>query len=100
VEPRFKTAVVWSGGFPLTPQLPEVDPINFAPHVRVPMLMLNGREDFTFPIDESQRPMFRALGTPDVDKRHVIYEGGHVFPFARIEKDTLDWLDRYLGVPK
>jgi dienelactone hydrolase len=100
VEPRFKTAVVWSGGFPLTPQLPEVDPINFAPHVRVPILMLNGREDFTFPIEESQRPMFRALGTPGADKRHVIYEGGHIFPFARIEKDTLDWLDKYLGVPR
>jgi len=100
VEPRFKTAVVWSGGFPLTPQLPEVDPINFAPHVRVPLLMLNGREDFTFPIEESQRPMFRAIGVADADKRHVIYEGGHIFPFARIEKDTLDWLDKYLGVPK
>jgi hypothetical protein len=30
----------------------------------------------------------------------VLYDGGHVFPFARVEKDTLDWLDRYLGVPK
>jgi hypothetical protein len=44
--------------------------------------------------------MFRAIGVADADKRHVIYEGGHVFPFARIEKDTLDWLDKYLGVPK
>ena len=34
------------------------------------------------------------------DKRHGIYDGGHVFPFARIIKDTLDWLDKYLGVPK
>ena len=34
------------------------------------------------------------------DKKHVIYEGGHVFPFARVIKDTLDWLDRYLGVPR
>jgi len=23
-----------------------------------------------------------------------------VFPFARITKDTLDWLDKYLGVPR
>lgn len=62
--------------------------------------MLNGRDDFTFPIEESQRPMFRMLGTAADDKRHVLYDGGHVFPFARIEKDTLDWLDKYLGVPR
>ncbi len=30
----------------------------------------------------------------------VVYDGGHIFPFARIQKDTLDWLDKYLGVPK
>ena len=27
-------------------------------------------------------------------------EGGHVFPFSRMIKDSLDWLDRYLGVPR
>jgi len=100
VEQRFKTAVIWSGGFPLEPKLPEIDQINFAPHVRTPILMLNGRDDFTFPIEESQQPMFRMLGTAADHKRHVLYDGGHVFPFARIEKDTLDWLDKYLGVPK
>jgi hypothetical protein len=61
---------------------------------------LNGRDDFTFPIESSQLPMFRLLGTSDKDKQRVLYDGGHVFPFARVEKDTLDWLDRYLGVPK
>jgi dipeptidyl aminopeptidase/acylaminoacyl peptidase len=77
--------------------LPEVDSINFAPHVTTPLLMLNGRDDFTFPIESSQLPMFRLIGTADADKRHVLYDGDHVFPFARVQKDTLDWLDRYLG---
>jgi hypothetical protein len=27
----------------------------------------------------------------------VLYDGGHVFPFARIEKDTLEWLDKHFG---
>jgi hypothetical protein len=62
--------------------------------------MLNGRDDFTFPIEESQQPMFRILGAPEADKRHVIYDGGHLFPFVRIEKDTLDWFDKYLGAVK
>jgi hypothetical protein len=44
--------------------------------------------------------MFQALGTPAADKTWKPYPGGHVFPFARIVKDTLDWLDKYLGVPK
>ena len=44
--------------------------------------------------------MFRMLGAPEADKRHVIYDGGHLFPFVRIEKDTLDWFDEYLGAVK
>jgi hypothetical protein len=44
--------------------------------------------------------MFKMLGTRDADKQRVVYDGGHVFPFARIMKDTLDWLDRYLGAPR
>ena len=100
LDKRFKAAVLWSGGLPLSSKLPEVDELNYAPRVTTPVLMLNGRDDFTFPIESSQLPMFRLLGTPDKDKQRVLYDGGHVFPFARVEKDTLDWLDRYLGVPK
>ena len=81
----------------LSSTLPEVDPFNFAPRVTLPVLMLNGREDFTFPLASSQLPMFQGLGSAAVDKRHVLYPGGHVFPFARIEKDTLEWLDQQFG---
>jgi dipeptidyl aminopeptidase/acylaminoacyl peptidase len=99
VEKRFKAAVIWSGGLPLSlaPRLPEAEPFNYLPRVTTPLLMLNGREDFTFPVESSQRPMFRLLGTADQDKRHVLFDGGHIHPFARVEKDTLEWLDKYLG---
>jgi dienelactone hydrolase len=99
VEKRFQAAVLWSGGFQLITKLPEIDEINFAPRVTTPILMLS-RDDFIFPADSSQVPMFRLLGTPEKDKRRVLYDGGHAFPFARIIKDTLDWLERYLGAPK
>jgi pimeloyl-ACP methyl ester carboxylesterase len=79
---------------------PEVDEINFAPRVRTPVLMLNGDQDFAFPLETSQRPMFQALGTPAAHKKWTVYPGGHVFPFARIIKDTLDWLDKYLEAPR
>src|SRR4029077_16437972 len=100
IEHRFRTAVVWSGGFPTTRQPPEIDEINFAPRVRTPLLILNGGDDFNFPGEESQKPMFRLFGTPDADKRYVLFDGGHIFPFTRIQKDTLDWLDMQLGVPR
>jgi serine/threonine protein kinase/dienelactone hydrolase len=97
IEPRFKAAVLWSGGFSSVARLPEADQINFAPRVRTPVLMLNGRDDFTYPVRASQEPMFRWLGTPDQDKRHLLHAGGHICPFEGITRDTLDWLDRYLG---
>jgi|SRR5579864_476209 len=100
VEPRFKTAVLWSGGLSPERQLPEIDEINFVTHVHTPLLMLNGKDDFNFPVESSQKPMFRLLGTPDAQKRYVLFEGGHIFPFNRIQKDTLDWLDQQLGMPR
>lgn len=97
VEPRFKAALLISGGsFEKVPA--EVDSWNFAPRVRIPVLMLNGRDDFLFPVESSQLPLFRLLGTPGKDKRHLLYEGGHgVITHSDVIKEALDWLDRYLG---
>ncbi len=41
--------------------------------------------------------MFRALGTSIGDKRHVLLDSGHTPPNDLLIKETLDWLDRYLG---
>ena len=99
IEKRIKAAVLVSGGFHLTIHyLPEADPFNFAPHVTIPVLMLNGRYDGTFPLESSARPLFHFLGTPAKDKKHVIYEGGHgAFPRPSAVGECLDWLDKYLG---
>jgi cephalosporin-C deacetylase-like acetyl esterase len=35
-------------------RLPDVDQLNFAPRVKAPVLMLNGRFDFIFPPGSSQ----------------------------------------------
>jgi len=97
VEPRFKAALLISGGsFEKVPA--EVDSWNYAPRVKIPILMLNGRDDFLFPVESSQLPLFRLLGTPAKNKRHLLYEGGHgVITRADVIKESLDWLDRYLG---
>ena len=97
VEPRFKAAILSSGGFESRRDLPEVDGVNFAPRVKVPTLMLNGRYDDNFPVEASQTPLFQLLGTSAKDKKHVIYEGGHGdLPHREEVRETLDWLDRYL----
>src|SRR4030095_5835530 len=63
LEPRFKAAVLQGGGLALDKILPEVDPFNFAPRVTMPVLMLNGRYDFTNTPETAQRPLFRLFAT-------------------------------------
>ena len=98
VEPRLKAAVLLSGGS-FEKVLPAVDDWNFAPRVKTPVLMLNGADDFTFPLETSQIPLFRQLGTPEKDKKHVVFDGGHASVVTRLDmvKEALDWLDRYIG---
>jgi dienelactone hydrolase len=98
VEPRFKTAILASAG--TTPKnLPEADSWNYVPRIKLPVLMVNGHDDSLLPVESSQIPLFKALGTPDKDKKHSIYPGGHVDYLDRMEviKEALNWLDRYLG---
>lgn len=98
-EPRFKVALLSVGGFYLQHSLPEVDAFNFAPRVRIPVLLLNGRFDFFYPTDSSQLPMFDAFQSPDGQKRRVVYDTGHNLPRPEMIRETLDWLDKYLDPP-
>jgi len=100
IENRIKTSILEIGGFwsvPYFKAVPEVDQINFAPHITIPTLMLNGRYDNFMPLDASQKPMFNLLGTQDTHKLHLLYEAGHLLPRNEKIKEILDWLDRYLG---
>ncbi|HMB81234.1 MAG TPA: SUMF1/EgtB/PvdO family nonheme iron enzyme, partial [Vicinamibacterales bacterium] len=98
VEPRIRVAILESGGLPPGRDLPDVDRVNFAPRVRAPVLMLNGRYDNGFPVESSQVPLFRMLGTPAADKKHVVFDAGHGnLPYREKVREALDWLDKYLG---
>ena len=99
MEERFRTAVLFEGGLYQQQFAPEIDVLNFLPRVRIPVLMLNGRYDYTFPLESSQKPYFRWLGTPEKDKRHVVYDAAHDVMVNRTEvvKEVLSWLDQYLG---
>ena len=50
-----------------------------------------------FPFETSQRPLYSLLGTPDKHKKHVIFDSGHVAPWPDVVRETLAWLDLYLG---
>jgi dipeptidyl aminopeptidase/acylaminoacyl peptidase len=74
------------------------DRLNFAPRVTTPVLMLNGRYDDYFPFESSQLPLFQLLGTAVKDKKHVVYEAGHGnLPRIDQVRESVDWLDKYLG---
>ncbi len=101
VEPRLKVAVLNVPGLRMADLRQEEDPVNFLPRIRIPVLMLSGKYDSVFPYELSQKPFFALLGTPAVDKRHVVYEGGHFLPRTELVAESLKWLDRYLGaVPR
>jgi serine/threonine protein kinase/dienelactone hydrolase len=100
LEPRLKACVLVIGGFYTSPCVPEVDQANFAPRINMPVLMVNGRYDFTFPYEASQKPMFDFIGTPADRKRHVVYDAGHGVPAELYAGEALEWLDKYLGPVK
>jgi eukaryotic-like serine/threonine-protein kinase len=98
VEHRFAAAIVVLGGLDdVGHPRPEVDLLNYAPRVRLPTLMLNGRYDLVFPLESSVRPMFEHLGTPPHDKVLRVYESDHGIPRTELVRESLAWLDKYLG---
>lgn len=99
LQERLRTAIFLDGGYFLVPVPRGFDQADFAPRMKKPVLMVNGRYDYTFPVDASQDPLFRMLGTAAADKRHVILETPHDVTEDRpvLVREVLAWLDRYLG---
>ena len=97
VEPRLKASVLYVAGLEFQRSLPEVDPIHYLPRIKIPVLMLNGKYDFFFPYETSQLPFYELLGTPKEHKKLFLYDQGHNVPESQLSKQTLIWLDRYLG---
>jgi len=99
LQDRLKTAIWLDGGYFLDPPPPGGDHADFAPRMKKPVLMVNGRFDYVFPLEKSQEPLFKMLGTPEKDKEHIVLETPHDVTEQRplLVKAVLDWLDRYLG---
>ncbi|HKA05954.1 MAG TPA: dienelactone hydrolase family protein [Gemmataceae bacterium] len=90
-EPRFKAAVLISGGYHHgSAWVPEIDPRRYAPHFKLPVLMLNGNCDAIFPLRTSQTPLFRHLGSSD--KQHKLFTAGHWVPADEAVRIADEWL--------
>jgi dienelactone hydrolase len=97
VERRVKAVVLLVAGLTFQDALPEIDVINYLERITQPVLMINGQYDFFFPVETSQRPMYELLGTPEEHKKWLVYPGTHSAPRQEYVKETLAWLDKYLG---
>jgi serine/threonine protein kinase/formylglycine-generating enzyme required for sulfatase activity/dienelactone hydrolase len=100
IETRFRAVVLFVAGIGRNRSLPESDALNYVTRVKAPVLMLNGKYDHFFPYETSIKPMFDLLGTPAQHKKNVLYPTAHTVPRKQLIKETLDWLDRYLGPVK
>jgi formylglycine-generating enzyme required for sulfatase activity/dienelactone hydrolase len=99
VEDRFAVSVLLAGGLNGLGR-PEACDVNYVSRVLTPTLMLNGKYDVLSPPETSSMPMFNLLGTPKENKRQIFYETDHIPPRAEYIKETLAWLDKYLGPVK
>ena len=98
LEPRLATALMLGGGVNAGALPPEADPLNFAPRVRMPTLMLTGRDDFVRPVETHQEPLLRLLGVPDEQKQLARFDGGHLpSDMNALIREALAWLDHWLG---
>jgi len=99
VESRLKASVLHVGGL-MGVGRPEVNDFNYVTRVKIPTLMLNGKYDMFFPLETNARPLFDLLGTPGDQKKMIVYDTDHFITKNECIKETLSWLDRYLGPVK
>jgi predicted esterase len=95
-EPRVRVGVIQIGLLPPMEATPEVDPVNALPRVHVPVLLFSGEFDPMVPAENARR-YFELIGTPPPRKHQVMAVGGHFIPRDLLIRETLAWLDTYLG---
>lgn len=97
VDTRFRAVVLIGGGIDerVQPTLPEAANFNFAPYIRAPKLLLNGRDDEEHPWFTRALPLWNLLREP---KQLVLVPGaGHVPPIEVRVPAINQFLDQTLG---
>jgi serine/threonine protein kinase/formylglycine-generating enzyme required for sulfatase activity len=96
VENRYRSIFMAAGGVRKASMqwLPETNPINFAPHISAPKLIMHGRYDEILTWKSDVEPVYKLLREP---KRLVLYDAGHGPPFELFVTTMNGWLDETLG---
>lgn len=97
VEPRYRAVTLMGAGLTATPRIAQAMPANFAPHIRAPKLVVQGRYDEDTPIKTQTEPMMKLFSEP---KKLVVFEGGHVAPPEILVPTLSAFLDQVLGPVK
>jgi dienelactone hydrolase len=102
-QPRVAAAVQLVGGLPILPPgyLPSsAHSIHYLPRITMPVLMLNGTADTLVPVEYAETAM-KLLGTPEDEKRLVLYPSGHwPLPRNQMRREILQFLDEHLGTTR
>ena len=99
LDPRFRTVVFIGGGIDerMRPTLPEADNVNFAPYIKQPKLLVNGKYDEEHTWFTRGLPLYNLLREP---KKLALLDGGHV-PSIELRSPVIKkWLDDTLGPVK
>ncbi len=77
----------------------QFDQVDYVPRVEIPMLLLGGRYDLDYTM-EQQQSFYDLLGTPIEDKKWIVYETTHWIPRNELINESREWLDKYFGKPQ
>jgi dienelactone hydrolase len=97
VDDRFSAVVLVGAGIDerIQPTLPEAANFNFAPYIRAPKLMVNGRQDEEHPWKTRALPLWNLLREP---KELLLIDGAGHRPPIEVRAPAINaFLDRTLG---
>jgi hypothetical protein len=95
IDDRVQCAVLYVAGLSFQKSKKEVEAYLYTSRITMPVLMLNGEFDQFFPLETSQIPMFKLIGTKKEDKKHYVSKTGHFVPRDILIKEHLQWLKKY-----
>ncbi len=95
IDDRVQSATLYVAGLCFQKSKKEVESYLYTPRITMPVLMLNGEFDQFFPLETSQIPMFKLLGTKEEDKKHYVSKTGHFVPREVLISEHLAWLKKY-----
>jgi formylglycine-generating enzyme required for sulfatase activity/dienelactone hydrolase len=97
VDERYRAVILMGAGIDerVLPTLPEAANFNFAPYIKPPKLMINGRQDEEHPWNTRALPLWNLLREP---KELVLLDGaGHHPPVEMRVQPINAFLDKTLG---